>query len=99
MNAIPLAHAIEKLAKAVEQATPDDLVEYYAELYPAAVRRKADQTEGLAQELAEHIRTGIEPEEVADLWNVVFPDGSYFYYDEEEEGLCQRERGLRYAEY
>ncbi len=99
MPAIPLKDAIERLAKGVEQAVPDDLVEIFAELYPAAELPVADETEGLAQKLASHIRSGIEPEEVANLWNVVFPDGPNFYYDEEEGGLRRQERGLRYAGY
>ncbi len=99
MRAIPLKDAIERLATATEKAGPDDLVEIYAELYPAAELPASGATQGLAEGLALRIRMGIEPEEVADLWNVVFPDGPNFYYDEEDGGLRQQERGLRYAGY
>ncbi|MCI0380454.1 MAG: hypothetical protein L0215_22950 [Gemmataceae bacterium] len=95
MPAIRRMEALERLAKAVEKASADDLVEVFAELFPA----KAIPLAGpVARELAQHIRTSLEPEEVVDLWNVVFPADRNVYYDEESEALCYDEKELRYAE-
>ena len=52
----------------------------------------------VAKELAAHIRAGIAPEDVVDLWNVVFSKGGRVYYDEEDDALRQRERRVEYAD-
>lgn len=100
MPAIPLKDAMEQLALAVEKAAPEDLVEIFAELFPAKSPPDVSETKSaaVALELARHIRTGIEPEEVVDLWNVVFPSARNVYYDEEDRALRQDEQELRYAE-
>lgn len=100
MPAIPRKEAVEQLAKAVEKASSDDLVQIYTELHPAnplpdVTGAKAEQ---LAKELAAHIRAGIEPEEVIDLWNVVFPTDRSVYWDEEDDALRHNERRLKYTE-
>src|SRR5581483_2564983 len=99
MTAIPLKDAIERLAKAVEQAGTDDLREIFAELYPAKSLPDVSDANGpaLAKELARHVRRGIEPEEAVDLWNVVFPTDRHVYYDEEDQTLRHNESELRYA--
>ena len=100
MPAIPKNEAVERLAKAVEKASSADLVEIYAELNPEKPRLDADSMNAafLAKEIAAHIREGIEPEEVVDLWNVVFPTDRDVYYNEEDGTLRYNERRLRYAE-
>jgi hypothetical protein len=100
MLAIPKKEAVERLALAVEKATADDLVQIYTELHPANPLPDVtgQKAEHLAEELAAHIRAGIEPEEIVDLWNVVFPAGRIVYYDEEDDVLRQRESRLKYAE-
>ena len=101
MLMIPIKEAVERLAKAVELSSPDHLLQIYTELHPAnpypdVTGEKAGR---LAKELAAAIRKGIEPEEVVDLWNVVFfGDGKYYYYDEEDEALRHRERRQVYIE-
>jgi len=102
MKPIPLKDAVEQLAQAVEKAPPDELVEYYAELFPAQKTRpdvSGDKAAGLAQDLAQRVRNGIEPEEVVDLWNVVFPVVQRVYYDEEDATLRPAHRVLRSEEY
>jgi hypothetical protein len=101
MPAIKKSEAIEKLALAAESAcSADYLVEIYAELFPG--RGLPDVAGGkakaLAVELARHIRTGIEPEEVVDLWNVIFPADRNVNYDEEHEVVRYNEEVPWYAE-
>ena len=101
MLAIPRMEAVERLAKAVEKDSSDDLVHsLFTELFPADPLPDVTgpKAELLAKKLAAHIRAGIEPEEVVDLWNVVFPVEGYVYYDEEDDVLRHRERRLKYAE-
>ena len=99
MPAIPIQDAIEQLALRVEQSELRDLVEIFAELFPAKPLTEAKTSSAgvLGRKLSQYVREKIEPEEAADLWNVVFPDGPNFYYDEEERALRQTDRGLRYA--
>jgi len=99
MPPIPLNDAIERLAQAVEVATPDDLVEMFAELYPEKPVPDISETKaaGFAQNLAQYVRTGIAPEEVVDLWNVVFSAGRNVYYNEEDGTLRPNSRELGYA--
>jgi hypothetical protein len=94
MPAITRIEAVERLAKAIEKASADDLVEVYTELFPANGLPAAGAH---AQALAHHIRTRLEPEELVDLWNVVFPADRNVYYDEEEEALRYNETEARYA--
>lgn len=96
MSAISRGEAVERLAKAVEAASSDDLVEIYAELHPEHSPPTASAA--LANEIAAHIRRGIEPEEIVDLWNVVFPLDRDVSYDEEEDALRFNDRRLKYAE-
>jgi hypothetical protein len=101
MPAMKKTDAIEKLAIAAESISrADDLVQIYAELFPG--RRLPDvagaKAKALAVELARHIRSGIEPEEVVDLWNVLFPADRNVYYDEEQEIVRYNEEEPWYAE-
>ena len=75
MPTIQKSEAAEKLARAVEGASSDNLVEIYTELFPeknppdvSGAREKM-----VAAQLAQPIREGLEPEEIIDLWSVVFP--------------------------
>jgi hypothetical protein len=95
MVAISKMEAVERLAKEVEKASADDLREIYAELFP----EKPLPTAGLhAPDLARHVRTSLEPEEVVDLWHVVFPADRQVNYDEEDELLRYHSGASQYAE-
>lgn len=100
MPVIPKKEAAERLAEAVEKASSDDLVEFYGELFPENSLPDVSGAKAaiLAKELAAHIRGGIEPEEVVDLWHVVFPVYRDVSYDEEDDTLRYNERRLKYAE-
>ena len=99
MAAIPLSEAIERLAQAVEKASPDDILAIYAELYPASGQPDVNDLDNLAPKMALHIRTGIEPEEAVDLWNTLFHSVPNVFYNEEDGALHQAEQNLRYAEH
>lgn len=96
MPAIPKCEAVERLAKAVEKASSEDLVEIYGELYPE--KSPPNVAGPNAESLAKHIRGGIEPEEIVDLWNVVFPTDRGVWYNEQDGTLRYEERRLKYAE-
>ncbi len=100
MSAIRKSEAVEKLAQAAEAASCDTLAEIYTELFP---ERQAPDTSGakgkvVAEELARHIRNGLEPEEIVDLWNVAFPADRHVYYDAEEGVIRYNEEEPWYAQ-
>ncbi|MFI5454063.1 MAG: hypothetical protein ACHRXM_01290 [Isosphaerales bacterium] len=94
MPALSEAEATERLAKAVEKASADELVEIYDELFP----RGPSPPSPVVGEIVSHIRHGLAPEEIVDLWNVVFPKDRNVWYDEEEKVILYNEEQLRYAE-
>jgi hypothetical protein len=94
MPALSTKEAIERLAKGVEQARPPALAEVYAEIFP----EKAGTATPSAADLARHVRSGLEPEEVVDLWNVVFPLDRNVWYDEQEDQIHYNEEVVGYAE-
>ena len=94
MPAISKLEAADRLARAVERASCDDLNVIFGELYPT----KALPLGGpRAADLARHIRGDLEPELLVDLWNVVFPMHRDVFFDEEEGALRYNERQPRYA--
>ena len=65
--------------------------EVYGELYPA-------KPLPVAADLAHAIRTAIYPEDVVDLWRVMFPAGQSVSYDDEADVLRIRDYDSRYAD-
>jgi hypothetical protein len=94
MPALSKAEAVEKLACTVEKANPSDLPEIYSELFP----ERSASTPPAASEIAKHIRTGLEAEEIVDLWNVVFPEDRNVWYDEEAKEIRFNEELVGYAD-
>lgn len=94
MAALSTDEAAERLAKGVEKAKQTVLREIYAELFPELPPVAAPS----AADLAQHVRGGLEAEELVDLWNVVFPLDRTVWYDEEDEKIHYTERALGYAE-
>lgn len=94
MPALSKNQATEKLATLVEQAKPSALAEIYSELFPenpAAAHLSA-------AELARHIRSGLEAEEIVDLWNVVLPADRNVWYNEEDDVIRYNEEVVGYAD-
>lgn len=94
MPALSRDQAAEKLAEVVENAKPTALAEIYAELFP----EKSAPAKPSAPELAVHIRSGLEAEEIVDLWNVVFPADRNVWYDEEDDEVHYNEEAAGYAD-
>lgn len=94
MPVLSTNEAAERLAKVVEKAKPTALTEIYAELFPEKPAAGAPS----ATDLAQHVRSGLEAEELVDLWNVVFPADRNVWYDEEDEKIHYNEEALGYAE-
>jgi hypothetical protein len=94
MPALSINDASERLAKGVESANVSALAEIYAELFPEEPRGAAPS----AVDLARHVRSGLEAEELVDLWNVVFPEDRNVWYHEEDERIHYNEESLGYAE-
>jgi hypothetical protein len=99
MATLSIQEAIKELARAVELASSDRLAEIYEELFPekSAPEVSGAEERSLAADLAGHVRAGLEPEEVIDLWNVVFPTDRHVHYDEEKELVRYNEGELWYA--
>jgi len=94
MPALSTTEAAEQLAKAVEKAKPTALAEIYAELFP----EKPVAALPSAAHLAQHIRNGLEAEEIVDLWNVVFPADRNVWYNEEDGEIHYNEEVVGYAD-
>jgi hypothetical protein len=94
MPSLSRAEAAERLAAVVERAKPSDLPEIYSELFP----EKLPAAPPDASEIARHIRSGLEAEEIVDLWNVVFPEDSNVWYDEETKAIHFNEEMAGYAD-
>lgn len=84
--------AISRMSAEIETFDRDDLVEVHNELFPESPRSADDASLDVGELLAE-IRTqiqsesGLADEEIADLWNVVFPKDRNVWYDGENQSL------------
>lgn len=94
MPALSTNDAAERLAIGIENAKTTALTEIFAELFP---ERPAASSLS-ATDLARYVRSGIEAEELVDLWNVVFPEDRNVWYDEEDEKIHYNEEAIGYAE-
>lgn len=97
MPTLPKDQAAEELARVievVEESKPTTLAEIYGELFP---KRPAGPVP-TGRELANHIRGGLEAEEIVDLWNVVFPKHRNVWYDEEENKIHYNEELAEYGD-
>jgi hypothetical protein len=94
MPTIEINDATKKLATAVEHAEPDLLGEFYAELFPES---PLPGTLTL-NDFAKHVRTKLVPEEIVDLWNVVFPHDHHVWYNEETNEVHYNEELAEYMD-
>ena len=94
MPTFTMAEATERLARAVEKASPEDLEVFHDEIFPehpipSPVR---------AEDLVRYIRDEFAPEEAVDFWHVAFPQDRNIWYDEEEKVIHVNGEPLRYLE-
>jgi hypothetical protein len=87
MPALSTREAVEKLAQVVEKAKQSTLTEIYADLFPEKPASILPSTDDIVR----HIRNGLAPEEIVDLWNVVFPKDYYVWYNEETQEIHYNE--------
>jgi hypothetical protein len=87
MAPISKDQAANLFIEAVQKARPDELVEFYNELFPMQPTTEESAKENLralADRVLAHIRQGLEIEEVLDFWNVAFPERHRLWFDEED---------------
>jgi hypothetical protein len=87
--------ALELLTHEVQQKLgADELLEVYNEVFPddphTVVEARGDVTP-LIERLVAHVNSGLEIDEVLDLWGLIFPRHRNVWYDEEEERLHYNE--------
>ena len=89
MSTMNFCDATERLTHAISHMGTDDLLEVFNELFPGKpATDDGSYDEGtLVKQIVVHIGEGLEPEEVVDLWNVVFPRDREVYFDEENDLL------------
>lgn len=94
MPALSIGDAAEKLARVVERSKPSALREIYAELFT----EESASAQPDAGDIARYIRNGIGAEEIADLWNVVFPEDRHVWYNEETKAIHYNEELAGHAD-
>ena len=90
MSMVTKDQAIERISTEIGQFECDDLVEVHNELFPDTPRSidggEVD-CEKLIAGIMNHIQSGLESEEIVDLWNVVFPKDRNVWYDDETDAV------------
>jgi hypothetical protein len=103
MAQISRQQAVQKLAHEVASMRPDDLAEVYNELFPGqpTTEDQARQNKSrLLDRISDHIHRGLQPEEIVDLWSVVFSKDRFVSYDQETDTIRYNEasESVGYAE-
>ena len=87
--------ALDLLTNEVEEKLgADELLEVYNEVFPddPYAGEEAHNTSGpLVERLVDHINSGLEIDEVIDLWGLIFPKHRNVWYDDEEERIHYNE--------
>jgi hypothetical protein len=99
MKTVPKAEAVAKLTHQISGMRPDDLAEVFGELFPSepiSDREVGTRKDEVLHRINEHIRRGLETEELVDLWNVVFPENRKVTYDEESDSIRYHDKSLPY---
>lgn len=82
--------AVQTLSGRLDELGADDIVEVYNELFPEAattVETAHQQAIPPFEKIVQHVHSGLEAEEIVDLWNVLFPRYRNVWYDEDEDLL------------
>lgn len=98
MSAITKEQAVQRISAEIERFGRDDLVETHNELFPDAPPGSAETDETrLIAAIRDHIRRGLEIEELVDLWHVVFPKDRNVWYDVDNDVMRTNE-GFEHAD-
>lgn len=90
MSTIELSVANKELLAVIERMDVDNILEAYGELFPEEDLPPRDGVADPSRYLArivDRFENGLEPEEVVDLWNVVFPRDRRVYFNEMDDLL------------
>ena len=90
MPAVNKDQALELLSGEIQKFDADELLEVYNEVFPehpssAELARKDPSS--LVKQIVDYIRSGLEIDELIDLWEVILPRHHDLWYDEEEEKI------------
>jgi hypothetical protein len=89
MATVTREQAVDLLTKQVEgQFGVDELLEVHNELFPDEPFTEEEAHEDcipLVEQIVAHLSRGLEPEEIVDVWSLIFPRHRHVWYDEEEE--------------
>jgi hypothetical protein len=95
MPAVNKDEALDLLTKEVqEKLGADELLEVYNEVFPDRPHTEEEAHENpslLAEQLGDHVNSGLEIDEVIDLWGLIFPKHRNVWYDDEEERIHYNE--------
>jgi hypothetical protein len=95
MPAVNKDQALELLTREVQKNLgTDELLEVYNEVFPddPYTREEAEEDScSLLEQLVDHINSGLEIDEVIDLWRLIHPRHRNLWYDEEEERIHYNE--------
>jgi hypothetical protein len=103
MAEIARDQAVQRLTQALAPMGPDDLVEVHNELFPgqpATEDQARKDRSRLLDRITDHIRHGLEPEEIVALWPLVFPTHWKVVYDDETNTIQYRDEAepVEYAD-
>jgi hypothetical protein len=90
MPAVNKDQALELLVREVRKFDTDELVEVYNEVFadhPSTAEEAHKNPVPLVEQLVHHIHSGLEIDELIDLWGVTLPRHHNLWYDEEEEKI------------
>jgi len=87
MAAITRDSAVKQISEEVDRFSRDDLVEVYGELFPDSPGVDGMGEVALVDAINRQIQSGLEVEEIVDLWNVVFPKDRDVWFDDETDTL------------
>lgn len=86
--------AVQKLVQEVPSLRPDDLAEVFNELFPTQPTTEQEAKKNrtrLLDRVTEHIRRGLQAEEIVALWPLVFPTHWNVVYNDETNSIEYRE--------
>jgi hypothetical protein len=95
MPVLTKRQALELLTNEVqEKLGADELLEVYNEVFPDEPHTEEEANEDvtpLVGQLVDHVNSGLEIDEIIDLWGLIFPKHRNVWYDDEDERLHYNE--------